>query len=82
MPKIIVDCEETSCPVVEKALSLRAFRSSKMNYFIYFTTKHLKQQNLSFNYKNTTGRNNQRCSRLNIKYTRYFDGNGSVLNSP
>ena len=34
MPKIIVDCEETSCPVVEKALSLRAFRSSKMNYFI------------------------------------------------
>ena len=30
----------------------------------------------------TTGRNNQYCFRLNIKDTRFFDSNGSILHSP
>ena len=32
--------------------------------------------------KNTTERNNQWCSRLNIKHTRFFDSNDSSVHSP
>ena len=47
---------------------------------------HLQKKYLAFkeqlNTRNTTRRNNQRCSRLNIKHTRFFDSNDIILHSP
>ena len=34
------------------------------------------------NSRTTTGRNNQHCSRRNIKRARFFDSNGNIINTP
>ena len=62
-------------------------RSISLNshYLVFFKNPRDKLQlqlGTRIRYKNTTGRNNQHCSRLNIKDTRSFDSNDSILHSP
>ena len=58
------------------------------NYLIFGAMRKLsdtfscKTDTWLLKYKNTTGRNNQRCSRLNIKHTRFFDSNDRIVHSP
>ena len=52
----------------------------KAKRYFQLQNRYLFQRTIK--YKNTTGIDEQRCSRLNIKRTRMCDSNGSILYSP